>query len=429
MDYVPIFKRGRARFHGGARAVEDQWLLHGRALRLESPGDGLTTIVRGRSAGVVVQRTPKSGIVEVRAGISRLTADLSFPQVTTGVIEIDLPGQAIPVPLSVRLTDHGRTPQEAAILGIYTSDIRTTELPSRMRERVDEEARQGSSLCQLTDVFKWYEPDWRAAMDALAACPPYEPPDFVHRKAWEWIQTVYGLDQFGMLSRDTRGLGVGVGWEPLSFFFSNHVGHVVATDLYPVDDQWSTRGAKEGNPQILEDPDKFAPYAYDRERVEFRRMDGRRLDFPDATFDFVWSCSSIEHFGGHTGSAEAMQEIERVLKPGGVASVITEFVLPEPRSDSLTPFDAEYFNARCVHDYLVASVPALRLVEPLDLTVPRYYVDRAVHLPEESAAPHGVDKPHIVLRTESGVLVTSILLFLRKSGGSRRPLTPKVSAR
>jgi len=416
VEYVPIFEGRQTRLRGGARVIDDPWVLHKRAVRLQRTGDGITTVVRGRQAGVVVRRTPTSGVVEITVGRRTVTADTSFEHTTSGVIEVDLPLPAIPLPLSIRLVNNEGLGREVSILGVYSSDVRATELPSRLGERVQAEGLEPPPLCQLTDPFKWYEPAWRAAMDALQACPPYEPPDFIHRKAWEWVHTLYGLSQLGMLSRDKRGLGVGVGWEPLSYFLANHVDHVVATDLYAVDDQWSTSGAREGDPVILEDPDKFAPYPYDKARVDFKRMDGRHLEFPDESFDFIWSCSSIEHFGGHPGAAEAMQEVERVLRPQGVAAVITEFVLPEPSPGTVLPFDAEYFNLRCLYHYLLKPVPHLWLVEPLDLSIPRYYVDRAVKIPGESGAPHDVQKPHVVLRTESGVLITSVAIFLRKHG-------------
>jgi cyclopropane fatty-acyl-phospholipid synthase-like methyltransferase len=126
----------------------------------------------------------------------------------------------------------------------------------------------------------------------------------VHRKSWEWTQCLFGLDCLGGLRPEHRALGVGVGWEPLSFFLSNHVGEVVATDLYPEHGHWSDA---EGNREIVADPDKFAPFPYRRDRLRFLAMDGKKLDFPDASFDLVWSCSSIEHFGVHAGSAESVR--------------------------------------------------------------------------------------------------------------------------
>ena len=55
-------------------------------------------------------------------------------------------------------------------------------------------------------------------------------------------------------------------------------------------------------------------------------------------------------------------------------------------------------------------------MQNVDLSIPDYYVRRACNLPEEAGAPHtGSTKPHIVLRTPSGVLLTSVALFFRKA--------------
>jgi len=56
-------------------------------------------------------------------------------------------------------------------------------------------------------------------------------------------------------------------------------------------------------------------------------MDARQLDFADASFDAVFSLSSIEHFGGPEGITRSAAEIGRVLKPGGVAFLVTEMFL------------------------------------------------------------------------------------------------------
>src|SRR5437773_9145 len=53
-------------------------------------------------------------------------------------------------------------------------------------------------------------------------------------------------------------------------------------------------------------------------------MDARRLDFPDESFDVVFSLSSFEHFGGPADVAAAARELGRVLRPGGHAFVVTE---------------------------------------------------------------------------------------------------------
>jgi SAM-dependent methyltransferase len=270
-----------------------------------------------------------------------------------------------------------------------------------------------ADLNQLTDVFKWYDPEWKAALDDLKGnAHRYEPPDFIHRKAWEWGHCMYGLQKLGMLQEPYSALGVGVGWEPISFALSNLVGNVVATDLY---DDWGDARGREGNPDILDDPDRFAPFQYRRDRLRFARMDGTELEFDDESFDIVWSCSSIEHFGGHEGASRSMREMERVLKPGGVLALITEYVMPDGFDENRTTFHPEFFNLHCLYDYLIMPVPHLRLVQDVDFSLPSYYVRRACEYPEEAGAPHeGINKPHVVL-SKDRALFTSLALFFRKA--------------
>ncbi len=53
-------------------------------------------------------------------------------------------------------------------------------------------------------------------------------------------------------------------------------------------------------------------------RAEFQ--DGRKLSYSDSAFDLVYSISVIEHIPD-SGDMEALREIARVLKPGGVAVI------------------------------------------------------------------------------------------------------------
>jgi SAM-dependent methyltransferase len=50
--------------------------------------------------------------------------------------------------------------------------------------------------------------------------------------------------------------------------------------------------------------------------VDARRMDARRLAFPDGSFDVVYSSSVFEHIDGVEA---AVSEVARVLRPGGTA--------------------------------------------------------------------------------------------------------------
>ncbi len=61
-----------------------------------------------------------------------------------------------------------------------------------------------------------------------------------------------------------------------------------------------------------------------------QHIDGRWLRFPDETFDGIYSSGSIEHFGGLDFVANAAFEMGRVLKPGGVLTLSTEFKIAGP---------------------------------------------------------------------------------------------------
>ncbi|TSA45657.1 class I SAM-dependent methyltransferase [bacterium] len=52
---------------------------------------------------------------------------------------------------------------------------------------------------------------------------------------------------------------------------------------------------------------------------EIKKMDAERLEFPDASFDFVWSWGVIHH---SSNTEKILNEIHRVLRPGGRAVVM-----------------------------------------------------------------------------------------------------------
>ncbi len=416
MKYLPLFDAGRVQLGGQTNIRHEPMMLEKEAVFLSKPCDNLMFNAHGRMLGIVFFRHAWSGSVIVWVNEVAHRIELYNPEPLHWVFEIALPvSSAATIKVEADIKPDSSQGTEAWIEAVYVSDYLTNEVPELIAQHVAAQPLKGIQINQLTDVFKWYDATWHEVLKRLDCSPDYIPPDFVHRKAWEWAQCIYGLEILGAIRPEHHALGVGVGWEPLSYFLSNLVGQVIATDLYSVNNQWSEAGAQEGNPEILENPDKFAPYAYRRDRLKFMRMDGKKLEFPDATFDFIWSCSSIEHFGGHAGAAESMREIERVLKPGGVVAMITEYILPDPDTHQHTLFDAEYFNMRHLYEYIIRPVPGLRLVQNVDWSLPDYYVRRACYLPEEAGAPHkGSTKPHIVLHSPSGAIHTSISLFFRK---------------
>lgn len=262
---------------------------------------------------------------------------------------------------------------------------------------VQKSAFGGPPLCELTNPRKWLDPEWFAILEELQAISLFL--DDMHRKFYEFAQTIYGLRKLSALGPETSILGVGAGHELLLYWLANQAKSVTATDLY--EGQWSQANVKEGDPAVLDDPAKYAPFPYRADRLTFRRMDGRKLEFPDDSFDVVYSLSSIEHFGGHDGSARSMAEMGRILKPGGVAAVATEMIVNGRSHD-------EFFTPEDLLRYVVAPA-GMPLVQAPEFRLPRHALDNPLRMPEER-----LHTPHLVL-SQKGMLYTSVMLFFRKA--------------
>ncbi len=204
---------------------------------------------------------------------------------------------------------------------------------------------------------------------------------------------------------------MGAGHECVLYYLANRTRLTVGTDLYG--GAFAGSIAAEADPAFLTDPAIFAPFPYRRSHLSGLPADGLALPFADGRFDVVYSLSSIEHFGGHDKAAEAMREMARVLKPGGVACVATEFVMEGGQH-------GEYFTGDDLHHWILAASPDLELVEPIDFTPPdQRYFDDPVHLPEDP-----LHTPHVVLAIADWRF-TSIVLFFTK----RRPTRPGLRSR
>jgi SAM-dependent methyltransferase len=268
----------------------------------------------------------------------------------------------------------------------------------------------------------------RAAAEIL---PERDPAAHIERKVWEFAMLALFLEQTGHMNEDTQALAVGAGDERIVFWLANRLGRVVATDIYGQGDF----AGREAAPSMLEDPAAHAPFAYREDRLEVRWMDARRLDFPDDSFDLVFSLSSFEHFGGSADVAGAAREIGRVLRPGGHAFVVTEcFVSRHPLNAA--PVDlavrlltlgqkrrraglrrravvVEVFTPGKLRR-LIVEPSGLELMQPLDLTLPAPSRVNVTRTDEAGLHPASGDYwPHVLLQADRS-LFTSVALPLRK---------------
>ena len=219
----------------------------------------------------------------------------------------------------------------------------------------------------------------------------------IHRKAWEYGLCIEGLEHFGVVKPDAVALAVGAGYERPLFYFANKIARMVATDLYD-----SRR--HEGKPEMLTAPWTFAPFEYRRDHLEVMRMSGDDLQFQDGTFDFLFCLSSIEHFGARPKIAKSLSEMKRVLKPGGVACIITELILEGAAHH-------EYFTPEEVRGMFLADPEFCLIGGPPTMTI----AEELLRMPVDVRDFEDLKaSPHIVL-TDGERLWTSFSMFLRKS--------------
>jgi SAM-dependent methyltransferase len=256
-------------------------------------------------------------------------------------------------------------------------------------------------LCSLED---WNNEEIRQSFSELHKSNP----PFIHRKDWEFAMGIIAMKRFNKLNDKCTAIGIGTGSEPIPFYLANKVKHVYGTDLYGETEEWN----KEAPSTFLNNPKKYAPFPYKEDALTVLRMDGTKLEFPSETFDIAFSFSSIEHFGGkdHSGALRSMKEIERVLKPGGIAVIATEYII----NDKDHP---EFFNRKTIYSDLIDKLDSLKLVEPLDLRITTKTLDTIVDyfevLKRDDDLNFKKTHPHILLRLRN-ILFTSVMLVFQK---------------
>jgi len=160
-----------------------------------------------------------------------------------------------------------------------------------------------------------------------------------------------------MLRPGRRGLGFGVGNEPIAAYAASRSVAILATDLPATADraaEWRSSGEHADqladlNAAGLCDDDVF------RENASFRPVDMREIPDDLQSFDFVWSSCAMEHLGSLDAGLEFFERQLSCLKPGGVGVHTTEY-----KVDPAGPTLADGLTVLYQRTHLEALVYAMR---------------------------------------------------------------------
>jgi len=204
----------------------------------------------------------------------------------------------------------------------------------------------------------------------------------MHRKQWEYVYILRTMEQLGLMSAGTRGLGFGCGKEPLT------------------DSHWGSRSAKElfyGGICSEEDFERL---------VDFRPVDMNAIPDDLGRHDFVWSCCALEHLGSLRAASDFILESTKCLKSGGYALHTTEFNTSSD-VDTLESPGLSLFRRKDFLDLQDALVGIGCSISPLNLHMGNLPEDKYVDLPPYE------QRLHIKLLVDS-FTITSFGLVLRK---------------
>lgn len=150
-----------------------------------------------------------------------------------------------------------------------------------------------------------------------------------HRKQWEFVYILQSLQVHNKLHAGSKGLGFGVGTEPLPALMASMGCQIHATDMDASEAQkkgWSDTNQHAESLSILNNKDICDQEIFNK-NVTFEVVDMNHIPDSLKDFDFTWSACCLEHLGSLQAGFDFIENSLQCLKPGGVAVHTTEFNL------------------------------------------------------------------------------------------------------
>jgi hypothetical protein len=256
-----------------------------------------------------------------------------------------------------------------------------------------------SAVCRQ-DSFE--TPAFHEWLRRLGEAPRY------HRKLWEFVFICQALSERGVLRPDARGLGFGVGTEPLSAYFASQGCRVIATDMAPdaaAAAGWTQTNQYAAGRETLRAPAVCPDDVFDA-NVEFRYCDMTAIPDDLTGFDFCWSACALEHLGSLGAGLAFIERSVDTLAAGGVAVHTTELNLSSDK-ETITQGPTVLYRRKDLEEFAERMRARHVHVEPFDFETGAGTLDRYVDFP-----PY-LNEPHLRLAIE-GYACTSVGIICRR---------------
>jgi hypothetical protein len=210
-----------------------------------------------------------------------------------------------------------------------------------------------------------------------------------HRKQWEYIFICRALEHYGALHEGARGLGFGVGNEPITSICAAAGCSVVATDMPAEDDRatiWNASDQFGANLRSIHRPELCDAQTF-FERVSYRSVDMTAIPADLTGFDFTWSSCAYEHLGSIEAGLAFFEASLACLKPGGLAVHTTELNLSS-NVDTLDNGPTVIFRRKDIEELAVRLIRQGHEVIPITFDSGESDLDRVIDMPPYSHDPH-----------------------------------------